>query len=132
MAVWDRLKEGVQRAEQVAAGAIDEGRLRLDARRARQAADHAAQALGYAVVQAWEQGRVLEGSTVDRLARAVREREQDAIRLEQQATAAAGWRGRPGAAAADPAMPPPPAPEPPSSEQAPPGPTSAARDAGGP
>ena len=106
MAIWDKLKEGIDKVEKVATEAIDEGKTRLDARRARQSADHAAQALGYAVFRAWEQGQPLDAVTLDRLARALRDHEQAAVRLEQAAGEASDWRRRPAtdhgpAAAAD-------------------------------
>lgn len=98
MAIWDKLKEGIDRVEKVASEAIDEGKTRLDARRARQATDQAAQALGYAVFRAWEQGQPLDPVVLDRLARALREHEQSAQRLEQAAADSADWRRPAGAA----------------------------------
>lgn len=95
MAIWDKLKEGIDKVEQVATDAIDEGKTRLDARRARQVADHAAQALGYAVFRAWERGQPLDAVTLDRLARALRDHEQAAARVEQAASEASDWRRRP-------------------------------------
>jgi len=92
MALWDRLKDGIDKVERVASDALDEGKTRLDARKARQTADKAAEALGYAVFRAWEQGREVDAGSVDRLARAVRDHEQEALRLEQAATSAADWR----------------------------------------
>ncbi|MCU0616179.1 MAG: hypothetical protein MUD17_03705 [Gemmatimonadaceae bacterium] len=96
MAIWDKLKQGIDKVEKVATEAIDEGKTRLDARRARQATDQAAQALGYAVYRAWEQGQPLDAVTLDRLARALREHEQTAVRLEAAAGDAAEWRKRGG------------------------------------
>lgn len=98
MAIWDKLKEGIDRVEKVASEAIDEGKTRLDARRARQATDQAAQALGYAVFRAWEQAQPLDPVVLDRLARALREHEQAAQRLEQAAAGSADWRRPAGAA----------------------------------
>lgn len=92
MALWDRLKDGIDKVERVATDALDEGKTRLDARKARQTADKAAEALGYAVFRAWEQGRELDAGSLDRLARALRDHEQEAVRLEQAATSAAEWR----------------------------------------
>lgn len=113
MAIWDKLKQGIDKVEKVATEAIDEGKTRLDARRARQATDQAAQALGYAVFRAWEQGQPLDAVTLDRLARALREHEQNAVRLEAAAGDAAEWRKRggeaPAAASASAANEPPPA-----------------------
>ncbi len=92
MAIWDKLKDGLDKANRVAQEAIDEGKTRLDARRARQAADKAAESLGYAVFRAWESGRTLDGESLDRLARALRDHEQEAVRLERAAQEAADWR----------------------------------------
>jgi hypothetical protein len=99
VALWDKLKEGMDRVEKVANEAFDEGKTRLDARRARQTADKAAEALGYAVFRAWEQGQPLDAVSLDRLARALRDHEEEARRLEQAADGAAEWRRRQGAAA---------------------------------
>jgi broad specificity phosphatase PhoE len=94
MALWDRLKDGIDKVERVASDALDEGKTRIDARKARQTADKAAEALGYAVFRAWEQGRELDATSLDRLARALRDHEQEAVRLEQAAGSAADWRRR--------------------------------------
>jgi hypothetical protein len=105
MALWNKLKDGIDRVEKVANEAFDEGKVRLDARRARQTADSAAQALGYAVFRAWEQGQPLEPTTLDRLARALRDHEQEARRLEQAASGAAEWRKRQAQAPGEPPAP---------------------------
>ena len=60
MALWTKLRVELDRAGRVAQGAFDEGRLRLEAFRARQLADRAAQALGYAVYRARLEGRDIE------------------------------------------------------------------------
>ena len=59
MALWNRLREELDRAGRVAQSAIDEGRLRLDLLRARQSADRFAQRLGYAVYRARQAGTEL-------------------------------------------------------------------------
>jgi len=56
VALWNRLREELDRAGRVAQSAIDEGRLRLDLLRARQSADRFAQRLGYAVYRAKQAG----------------------------------------------------------------------------
>jgi len=94
MALWNRLKDGIDTVERVASDALDEGKTRLEAHRARQTADKAAEALGYAVFRAWEQGHVLEATLVDRLARALQDHEREARRHEQAAASAAEWRQR--------------------------------------
>ena len=60
MPLWTKLRTELDRAGRVAQSAFDEGRLRLEALRARQLADRAAQALGYAVHRAKVEGREIE------------------------------------------------------------------------
>jgi hypothetical protein len=98
MALWDRVKDGIEKANRVANEAIDEGKTRMDARKARQAADQAAESLGYAVFRAWQAGKSLDEQSLERLARALRDHEQEAVRLEAAAQEAAEWRRRTGAA----------------------------------
>lgn len=92
MAIWDRVKDGMEKANRVAQDALDEGKLRMDSRRTRQAADKAAEALGYAVFRAWESGQPLAPEVLDRLARALRDHEQEAERLEVATQQAGDWR----------------------------------------
>ena len=56
MPIWDRLKSELDRAGRAAQGALDEGRIQLEAFRARQRMDKAAQAIGYAVYRAKSAG----------------------------------------------------------------------------
>jgi hypothetical protein len=56
MALWNRLRQELDRAGRVAQSAFDEGRLRLDVVRARQTADRFAQRLGYALYHARRDG----------------------------------------------------------------------------
>ena len=56
MALWNRLRQELDRAGRVAQNAFDEGRLRLDLHRARQSADRFAQRLGYALYRARTSG----------------------------------------------------------------------------
>ena len=118
MAIWDKLKDGIDKANKVAQDALDEGKVRMDARKARQAADKAAEALGYAVFRAWERGRELEAQSMERLARALRDHEQEAVRLEQSIDEAGEWRRKQAAAEPDAGVPPqpdsgdPPSPDP--------------------
>jgi hypothetical protein len=60
MTLWATLRTELDRAGRVAQTAFDEGRLRLETLRARQLADRAAQALGYAVYRARVEGREIE------------------------------------------------------------------------
>ena len=52
MAIWNALKRELDKAGQVAQGALDEGKLRLEAHRAKQRAEAAAASLGFAVYRA--------------------------------------------------------------------------------
>ena len=84
MALWSKLKQELDRAGRVAQGALDEGRIRLEAFRARQLADKAAQAVGYAYYRARQQGQEIDSDTYARLSSTLAAREADATRLEEQ------------------------------------------------
>jgi hypothetical protein len=88
MAIWDKVKQGIDKAGKAAQDVIDEGKLRIDAYRAREQADKAAEALGYAVFRAMDSGHELETSARERLVSALRERENEAKRLEAELAAA--------------------------------------------
>lgn len=103
--IWDRLRTELDRAGRAAQGAIDGGKLRLDAYRARQLADKAAQALGYAVYRARAENRELEADTYARLASALAGHEAEAARLEHEARATKEWEGDAPEGAADAASP---------------------------
>jgi hypothetical protein len=90
MPLWDKLKQELDRAGQAAQGAIDEGRVRLDVFRARQLADKAAQAIGYAVYHARQRGQEIDPETYARLSSTLAGHEAEAARLEEQLAA----RGR--------------------------------------
>jgi len=83
MPLWDKLKHELDRAGQVAQGAIDEGRVRLDVFRARQLADKAAQALGYAVYHTRQRGQEIDADTYARLSSTLAGHEAEAARLEE-------------------------------------------------
>lgn len=87
MAIWDKLKTELDRAGKVAQDALDEGKTRLEAFRARQQADKAAQALGYAVFRARQSGTEVDWQTLQRLVNALAEREAEVQRLEKELTA---------------------------------------------
>ena len=59
MPIWNKIKDEVERAGRAAHSAIDEGKLRLDLMRARQAADRSARKLGYATYRAKAAGNEL-------------------------------------------------------------------------
>ena len=82
MPLWNKLKQELDRAGQVAQEAIDEGRDRLDAFRARQLADKAAQALGYAVYYARQKGTELDADTYSRLASTIAAHEAEEARAK--------------------------------------------------
>lgn len=82
MAVWDRLREELDHAGAIAQGAIDEGRTRLEAFRARQRADRAAQELGWAVYRARARGEELDAGSYARLSSAIAGHEAEAGRLD--------------------------------------------------
>ena len=84
MAILGRLKQELDRASKVAQGAFDEGRLRLEVFRARQSADRAAQALGYAVHRARTTGSELAVEEYERHAAEMRRAEAEIERLERQ------------------------------------------------
>ena len=108
MALWDKVKLELDRAGRAAQVAIDEGKLRLEVIRARQLADKAAQALGYAVYRARKSGAELDPDTYARLSSTLAARETDAERMEKE-IADIGAKRKSGPAHADsaPSSPPP-------------------------
>ncbi|MGI8497209.1 MAG: hypothetical protein ACR2OG_06475 [Gemmatimonadaceae bacterium] len=84
MPLWSKLKEELDRAGRVAQVAFDEGKVRLDALRARQLADRAAQALGYALYRSRQAGSDLDAETYAGLSSALAGHEAEAGRLEAQ------------------------------------------------
>lgn len=126
MNIWDKVKEGIDKAGKAAQDAFDDGKTRIEAYRAREQADKAAEALGYAVFRAMEQGQELETESRDRLMRSLRERDVEARRLEKlledHGVPKPDAPPPPPPAASDPAAPPPP--PSPETAGAAPGPTS--------
>src|SRR5688572_24482011 len=92
MALWDKVKNELDRAGKAAQGAIDEGKVRLDAFRVRQLADKAAQALGYAVYRARQQNQELDADTYARLSSTLAAHEAEASRYEAQLAELSGKR----------------------------------------
>jgi hypothetical protein len=82
MALWTKLRTELDRAGRVAQNAFDEGRLRLEAMRARQLADRAAQALGYAVYRARVEGREIDGDLYASLSATLASHEAEVTSLE--------------------------------------------------
>ena len=84
MTLWNKLKGELDRAGRVAQGAFDDGKVRLEAFRARQRADKAAEALGYALYRARQGGGDLASDAYARLAADITAHEAEASRLEAQ------------------------------------------------
>jgi broad specificity phosphatase PhoE len=88
MALWDRLRQELDRAGRAATDAVDEGRLRLDLYRARQTADRCARKLGYAVYRARAAGGELPPDEYTGLANDLRAAEAEVTRYETLITEA--------------------------------------------
>ena len=84
MALWDKLRQELDHAGEIAQGALDEGRIRLEALRARQHADKAARDLGYAVYRARQRSEELSSDSYARLSSDLAACEADAARHEEQ------------------------------------------------
>jgi len=93
MAIWDKVKEGIDKAGKAAQDVFDEGKLRIDAYRAREQADKAAEALGYAVFRATDAGGELGADARDRLMAALRAQDAEARRMETDLAAARAANG---------------------------------------
>jgi hypothetical protein len=84
MAIWNTLKRELDKAGQVAQGALDEGKLRLEAHRAKQRAEAAAASLGFAVYRARVEGADLAPERYRVLAETIASAEADMARLETE------------------------------------------------
>ena len=82
MPIWDRLKSELDRAGRAAQGALDEGRIQLEAFRAKQRMDKAAQALGYAVYRAKTAGTEVDDDSYSRLSTELSLAEAEHTKLE--------------------------------------------------
>jgi hypothetical protein len=82
MPLWDKLKTELDRAGRAAHSALDEGKLRLEAIRARQAADASAQRLGYAVFRARKGGGEIDKDDYNRFASELTGAQAEVDRLE--------------------------------------------------
>ncbi|HET9685315.1 MAG TPA: hypothetical protein VFP15_14515 [Gemmatimonadaceae bacterium] len=94
MPIWNSLKRELDKAGQAAQGALDEGRIRLEAHRAKQRAESAAASLGFAVYRARAGGGELEVERYNVLAANLAAAEAEVARLEAQL---AGMKGSQGA-----------------------------------
>ena len=109
MALWNKLKDELNRAGRAAQEALDEGKLRLDLMRSRQAMDKAAQKLGYGVYRARKLGGDIPSDEYARLSSEVANAENEVERFETLLREAANRRkGEGGASTTDtpPASPP--------------------------
>lgn len=104
MALWNKLKDELNRAGRAAQDALDEGKVRLDLLRSRQAMDRSAQKLGYAVYRARKLGGDVPTDEYARLSGEMANAEAEVERYETLLREAANRRKTPGDA------PPPPAP----------------------
>ncbi|MGH7636534.1 MAG: hypothetical protein ACREOK_02695 [Gemmatimonadaceae bacterium] len=102
MAIWNKLKDELNRAGRAAQDAIDEGKIRLDLMRARQAMDRTAQKLGYAVYRARKLGGDVPADEYARLSGEMANAEAEVERYETLLREAGNRKG-------DGAEPPPPA-----------------------
>jgi hypothetical protein len=82
MALWTKLRTELDRAGRAAQTAYDEGRIRLEAFRARQLADRAAQAIGYAVYRARLEGGDIEPGLYASLSATLAAHEAEVTTLE--------------------------------------------------
>jgi len=94
MSILNKLKTELDRAGRAAAGALDEGKLRLEAFRARQLADKSAEAFGYAVYRAKKAGQELDTATFQRLYDALDARELEVAALEARMKNEEGARSK--------------------------------------
>lgn len=114
MSLFNKLKDELNRAGRAAQEAIDEGKLRLDLLRSRQAMDRAAQKLGYAVYRARKLGGDVPADEYARLSAEVANAEGEVERYETLLREAASRRKAP-PSGDTPAAEPPPSEQPPAS-----------------
>ena len=89
MSIWNTLKGELDKAGRAAQGALDEGKLRLEQHRAKQAAEAAAASLGFAVYRARAAGGELETDRYSVLAATLASAEAEVSRLEREIAARA-------------------------------------------
>lgn len=94
MAIWNTLKDELDKAGRAAQGALDEGKLRLEQHRAKQRAEAAAASLGFAVYRAKAAGGELETERYSVLAANLASAEAEIARIEAEI----GQKGGGGAA----------------------------------
>ncbi len=79
---WEKVKSELDKAGKVAQGALDEGKLRIDLFRIRQAADKNAESLGYAVYRARKEGKEPDHESYSALIKSLGEKEAEIARIE--------------------------------------------------
>ena len=84
MTLWNRVRTELEEAGRLAQGALDEGRLRLEAYRERKRADRIAQQLGWVYYRANVAQTTADAVEVTRLTDEMARHENEARRLEEQ------------------------------------------------
>jgi hypothetical protein len=82
--LWDKVKTELDKAGKAVDQALDEGKLRLDQFRVRQAADKAAEQLGYLVYRARKDGREPEQESYSRLIATLAEHDAELTRIDAE------------------------------------------------
>ena len=106
MALWNKLRDELNRAGRAAQEALDEGKLRLDLMRTRQTMDKGAQKLGYAVYRARKLGGDVPSDEYARLSAELANAEAEIERIETLMREAGTRRKGEGAEEAPPTPPP--------------------------
>jgi hypothetical protein len=81
---WDKVKTELDKAGKAAQGALDEGKMRIELFRLRQAADKSAESLGYAVYRARRDGKEPDQATFSGLIASLAEKEAEIARIESE------------------------------------------------
>ena len=82
--LWDKVKSELDKAGRVVEEAFDEGKLRLDQFRVRQAADKSAEALGYLVYRARKEGREPDNESYSKLVATMAEQDAELSRIDTE------------------------------------------------
>jgi hypothetical protein len=85
MGILDKVSHGIDRAAKATEGALEEGKLRIAAYKARQRADKKAETLGYAVARPRAQGQEADPLAINMLVDAVNAADAEASSLEARA-----------------------------------------------
>jgi hypothetical protein len=82
--LWDKLKTELDKAGKAAQDVLDEGKLRIELFRVRQAADKSAESLGYAVYRARKEGGEPDAEAIAPIIKAMAEQEEEMNRLQAE------------------------------------------------